>query len=166
MGRFKSKLSTLRHTYRLCRLGGMPEPSWLDPYIRIEQLKAEGVKHGMKLFDVEKDTRRAEFPEDKLIQSFYDRYPNAKYIPVDLRSFDPPLAKKFAVRQLALMETGMSKQEAQAQVEGQMRESGELVFPPRPSIIELIQLEEEKVLMDELGKSRQQRLVQPDAEAV
>ena len=42
----------------------------------------------------------------------------------------------------------------------------ELVFPPRPSIIELIQLEEEKVLMDELGKSRQQRLVQPDAEAV
>ena len=43
--------------------------------------------------------------------------------------------------------------------------SRELVFPPRPSIIELIQLEEEKVLMDELGKSRQQRLAQPDAEA-
>lgn len=48
----------------------------------------------------------------------------AKYIPVDLRSFDPPLAKKFALRQLALMETGLSKQDAQAQVEAQMRESG------------------------------------------
>lgn len=43
---------------------------------RIERVKAEGMKHGMKLFDTEKDTRRAEFPEDRLIQSFLDRYPN------------------------------------------------------------------------------------------
>ena len=47
---------------------------------RIEQVKAEGMKHGIKLFDAGTDTRRAEFPEDKLIQSFYDRYPNVSKI--------------------------------------------------------------------------------------
>ena len=54
----------------------------------------------------------------------------AKYIPVDLRSFDPPLAKKFALRQLALMETGVSRQEAQARVESEMRVSGYAVSLP------------------------------------
>ena len=33
------------------------------------------MQHGLKLFDAEKDTRRAEFPEDRLIQSFHSRYP-------------------------------------------------------------------------------------------
>ena len=47
---------------------------------RIEQLKAEGIKQGIKLFDIEKDSRRAAFPEDKLIQSFYDRYPSVSVL--------------------------------------------------------------------------------------
>ncbi len=57
-------------------------------------------------------------------------FKQAKYIPVDLRSFDPPLAKKFALRQLALMETGVSRQDAQARVESEMRDSGYAVSLP------------------------------------
>ena len=47
----------------------------------------------------------------------------AKQTPVDLSSFDPPPARRFAIRQLELMEQqGMSRHQAQGAVEKEMAE--------------------------------------------
>lgn len=40
----------------------------------------------------------------------------------------------------------------------------ELVLPPRPSIIEVIQVEEERALMEELVKARQKNITGQEAE--
>ena len=39
--------------------------------------------------------------------------------PVDLTSFEPPTAKKFALRQLELIDQGMSRRESYAKVEAE-----------------------------------------------
>lgn len=42
--------------------------------------------------------------------------------PVDLNSFTPPIARKFAWRQLELMETGLSRKAAEKMVEMELKE--------------------------------------------
>jgi hypothetical protein len=44
--------------------------------------------------------------------------------PIDLSSFEPPVVKKIAIRQLALMEAGMSKLQAIKVVEQDMLKKG------------------------------------------
>lgn len=42
--------------------------------------------------------------------------------PLDLNSFDPPVARKFAWRQLELMEKGMSRKKAEQQTEEELKD--------------------------------------------
>ena len=58
--------------------------------------------------------KRIEFPEDRLIQSYYAKHPEAAAEPIDLTSFTPPTARRFALQQLALMqERGLTRKQAE-----------------------------------------------------
>eukprot|EP00200_Dunaliella_tertiolecta_P001533 CAMPEP_0202351630 /NCGR_PEP_ID=MMETSP1126-20121109/8186_1 /ASSEMBLY_ACC=CAM_ASM_000457 /TAXON_ID=3047 /ORGANISM="Dunaliella tertiolecta, Strain CCMP1320" /LENGTH=113 /DNA_ID=CAMNT_0048943761 /DNA_START=251 /DNA_END=592 /DNA_ORIENTATION=+ len=48
-------------------------------------------------------------PENRLMHKFYMRHPEARLEPVPLQSFEPPIAKQFAIRQLQLMQQGKGK---------------------------------------------------------
>lgn len=50
----------------------------------------------------------------------YRRSPELKQIPYDLNSFEPPFAKRFALRQHQLMQQGMSKEAAYQDTEKEM----------------------------------------------
>lgn len=137
-------------------MGGMPEPSWLAPFLRLRQAEALGSADAApKKIEV---TRRPQFPEDRLIQSFYTRHPNALMEPIDLSSFEPPVVKKIAIRQLALMEAGMSKLQAIKVVEQDMLKKGTLKLAEPPSVIGQIQAEEERVLMAAIQEQKARRL--------
>ncbi|MEW5299420.1 MAG: hypothetical protein WDW38_004562 [Sanguina aurantia] len=89
------------------------------------------------------------FPENTLMKEFYVQHPEAKLEPVTLNSFQMPLAKQFAVRQLQLMETGVSKAAAYKAVEEELQprilavQRGELASGTH---LELAQREEEQAL--------------------
>ncbi|CAI5506846.1 unnamed protein product, partial [Closterium sp. Naga37s-1] len=62
--------------------------------------------------------RRIEFPEDPLVESYYARHPEAKLQAYRLQGFDPPVARRFAWRQLELMQQqGLTKRQARDAVE-------------------------------------------------
>lgn len=69
------------------------------------------------------------FPEDRFIQSFYDRFPAAQQAPLDLASAGPPVARKFALRQLELVEEGRTPKQARSIVDREFREAGLLDLP-------------------------------------
>lgn len=95
----------------LVRAGVMDEPVWLDVAKRIPPLDLKKQKKAPK-------PEAIVFPEDRLIQSFYARHPEARAEPIDLGSdVDLPLARQYALKQLALMQTGMSRKRAEAEVE-------------------------------------------------
>jgi len=162
MGRFRSKLDTLRQTYRLCKMGGMPEPTWLAPFLKLKQAEASTQQASVSSSQGEKRTTRPQFPEDRLIQSFYSRHPNALFEAVDLASFEPPLMKKAAIRQLALIQAGMPKKEAIRTVEEDMRSKGTFKLAKPQSVLSQIQAEEERVLMAAIQKQKLKRIGGPD----
>ncbi|CAI5492141.1 unnamed protein product [Closterium sp. Naga37s-1] len=64
--------------------------------------------------------RRIEFPEDPLVESYYARHPEAKLQAYRLQGFDPPVARRFAWRQLELMQQqGLTKRQARDAVEAE-----------------------------------------------
>lgn len=50
----------------------------------------------------------------------YRRNPDLKRLPYSLDSFDPPFAKKFALRQLELMNMGMTREQAYRDTQKEM----------------------------------------------
>lgn len=53
------------------------------------------------------------------MRSYYRRNPAASLEPVDLGSFEPNTARRFAARQLQLMEEGVPRREARKQTEAE-----------------------------------------------
>lgn len=100
------------------------------------------------------------FPEAPLIEQFYARYPEAKSEPVKLNSFVPPLAKRVALRQLALMEQGMTESDARERADGEYEEQIKGLLQSQQTttaFIRLVQQDEEQQLdqaLKELAVSR------------
>ncbi|CAI7798683.1 unnamed protein product [Closterium sp. NIES-53] len=94
---------------RLLMRGGVVDPpKWLDALSKVPpQPKARRCPKA----------RRIEFPEDPLVESYYARHPEAKLQAYRLQGFDPPVARRFAWRQLELMQQGLSKRHARDAVE-------------------------------------------------
>ncbi|CAI5458265.1 unnamed protein product [Closterium sp. Yama58-4] len=95
---------------RLLMRGGVVDPpKWLDALSKVPpQPKARRCPKA----------RRIEFPEDPLVESYYARHPEAKLQAYRLQGFDPPVARRFAWRQLELMQHhGLSKRQARDAVE-------------------------------------------------
>jgi hypothetical protein len=134
----------------------MPEPAWLAPFLRLKQAEASGAQVAVQ--SSQRVTRRPMFPEDRLIQSFYTRHPNALFEAVDLGSFEPPLMKKVAIQQLALMEAGVPKRVAIRKVEDDMRSKGTFKLAKPQSVLSQIQAEEERVLMAAIQDQKLNRI--------
>lgn len=73
--------------------------------------------------------RPIEFPEDRFIQSFYDRYPHIRQTPLDLASNDPPVARRYALRALELMQCGSTPKQARRLTDREFQAAG-LLNPP------------------------------------
>jgi hypothetical protein len=68
--------------------------------------------------------RPIEFPEDRFIQSFYDRFPHVRQIPMDLHSNEPPLARRYALRALELWQGGQTPKRARRIADREFRKAG------------------------------------------
>ena len=68
--------------------------------------------------------RPIEFPEDRFIQSFYDRYPHVRQMPMDLHSDEPPLARRYALRALELWQGGQTPKRARRIADREFQEAG------------------------------------------
>ncbi|KAH9572700.1 hypothetical protein CY35_02G165700 [Sphagnum magellanicum] len=88
---------------KLMKGGIMARPRWLDAVIRVPPQPKKTRCHRAP---------NIKLPEDRLVESYYARHPEAKFIPFEINSFDPPPARKFAWRQLELMEQGYFRDQA------------------------------------------------------
>lgn len=99
---------------------------------------------------------RLRFVEDPLEQGFRSRNPSTKLDPV--RRGQIPPARAFAIRQLQLMEQGISKEEARRAVEEEWKkrdqDEGQTLGKRTKNILEQIQEEEERELRNALIRLR------------
>ncbi|KAL4435585.1 hypothetical protein ABPG77_002548 [Micractinium sp. CCAP 211/92] len=128
------------------KAGVMEEPAWMGALTRTPPLPPG--KPG-------KRPPRIVYPEDQLVEAYYRKHPEARLEPVDMSSFEPPTARRFALRQLALMqEQGLSQRKAYDIVEAEFaeerRQREAAAGGQRQSIIDQIQAEEEYHLQQAL----------------
>ena len=88
------------------------------------------------------------YAEDDIVKAYYRRHPEACLEPVDLGSFKPSTARRFAYRQLELMESGLPRKQAKEQAEREFL--AESSAKGEGGIIETIQKEEENHLQQAL----------------
>uniref|UniRef100_A0AAD5DZR7 Small ribosomal subunit protein mS23 n=1 Tax=Chlorella ohadii TaxID=2649997 RepID=A0AAD5DZR7_9CHLO len=107
-----SKRDILAYTKSLVRAGVMERPLWMAAVERTPPLPAG--KPGKRPPSIT-------YPEDELIDAYYRKHPEARLEPIDMASFEPPTARRFALRQLELIEReGMSKRAAAAVAEEEL----------------------------------------------
>lgn len=104
----------LSKTRKLMKGGIIARPRWFDAVMRVPpEPKKTRCKKAPKIV----------LPEDRLVESYYARHPEAKFIAFELNSFDPPPARKFAWRQLELMDQGYPRDVARDMVEVEVAEA-------------------------------------------
>ena len=103
------------------------------------------------------------YEEDEFVAAYYRRNPAATLEPIDLGSFNPPAARRFAFRQLELMkEHGLSRTDAKAKaiqeqsdVSGEPSEDSYVAKSVGERLIEKIQAEEERHLDEAMATFRE-----------
>jgi hypothetical protein len=85
--------------------------------------------------------QRIRFPEDEIVRAYYKRNPGASLEPIDLGSFEPSTARRFAARQLELMDQGISRKDARLQTQSEFK--AEAAASNEKGVIATIQSEEE-----------------------
>jgi len=90
------------------------------------------------------------YPEDAFVQAYYRKNPAARLEPIDLGSFQPCTARRFAYRQLELIEGGLTRREAKAQVELEFGSGKDAPVSVGQRLIDTIQIEEESHLEEAL----------------
>lgn len=75
--------------------------------------------------------RAIEFPEDRFIQSFYDRFPHIRQAPLDLASNEPPVVRRYALRALELLQGGSTPKQARRIADREFQAAGLLDAPVR-----------------------------------
>lgn len=125
----------------------MEEPKWLT-----------AVQKAPPIFESTRDSKKSPptvvFPEDQFVQSFQDRYPHMQEQAIDLLADEVPPARRFALRQMELMESGVSKTKARRIVDEELRKAGVISFKVEErSAINQVQLIEESELRDAAVRS-------------
>ncbi|GFR43998.1 hypothetical protein Agub_g5144 [Astrephomene gubernaculifera] len=106
---------------------------------------------------------KVDLPEKPLIKAFLQKYPEAKYEPVALDSFRPPLARRFVQRQVQLMQAGSDTASAFTQAEKELAEPLKALSRPQLSSasgsnpVELLLAQEQEQLDAGLGALAAQR---------
>ncbi|KAL4425206.1 hypothetical protein ABPG75_009222 [Micractinium tetrahymenae] len=134
-----SRRNLVAYAKALVKAGLMEEPAWMAALARTPPLPPG--KPG-------KRPPRIVYPEDALVENYYRKHPEARLEPVDLSSFEPPTARRFALRQLELMHgRGLSQRRAYEITEKEFaeerRQREAAAGGQRASIIDQIQAEEE-----------------------
>lgn len=91
------------------------------------------------------------FPEDDIVREYYRRHPSASLEPVDLGSFEPSTARRFAARQLELMAAGAPRREARAQAEREIAAAAAASGGGEAGVVAQVQREEEVHLKQALA---------------
>lgn len=148
----------LKRVGDLVRAGVIEPPVWLDIAKRHPPVEV-AMRGGKK-------PPAIEFPEDRLMQSYYARHPEAKLEPIWLDSTDPPTGKRYALRQLVLMQHGMSRTAARRQVDAEFaaakaaekqllqEQGGERATFGARGAIAAVQAEEERELFNAIKELR------------
>lgn len=89
-----------------------------------------------------------QFPEDDIVRAFYRRHPGASLEPINLGSFEPSVARRFAARQLDLMKDGKTRREARDEAEREFAAAA--AAAKEGGLIDKIQREEESHLRQAL----------------
>ncbi|KAL4854601.1 hypothetical protein ACK3TF_004756 [Chlorella vulgaris] len=143
-----SKRSIVQYTQALVAAGVMETPSWMAALLRTPPLPPVRTKKSKP--------PKITFPEDELLLAYYRKHPEARLEPIDLASFEPPTGRRFALRQLELMQhKGLGKRSAAVQAEREfaeqrMQADAAAGRSGRQSIIDQIQAEEEQHLQQAL----------------
>ena len=95
-----------------------------------------------------------QFPEDEIVRAYYKRNPGASLEPIDLGRFEPSTARRFAARQLELMDQGLSRKDARLQTETEF--TAEAAASNEKGVIATIQAEEE-IHLDQAMKTYVER---------
>lgn len=85
-----------------------------------QQAAQDGTSSATEWSVYERKKPRMIWPEERLMWDVYRRSPELKNIPYNLNSFEPPFAKRFALRQHELMQQGMTKEAAYRDTEQEM----------------------------------------------
>jgi hypothetical protein len=136
-----STAGLVKYVKFLVEAGAMKPPLWLSALERVPPppLPAPGRR-----------PPTIRFPEDELVRGYYRRHPEASLQPLDLGSFDPPPARRFAARALELIAAGVPRREATARAEHELASAAGRGERTR-GVIEQVQAEEEAHLQDALN---------------
>ncbi|GBG79904.1 hypothetical protein CBR_g30169 [Chara braunii] len=155
------KRDLISQVRQLIKGGIIRKPKWFEAACRVPPA---GTPRRVKKVE------KIRLPEDPLVTSFYARHPEARFTPYKLNSFEPPIARRFAWRQMELMREGYSQREARDQVELEFEEQKRreqkeyeakrlrairmgLEVPPRKkTILEEVQEEERRAIIEGFRK--------------
>eukprot|EP00227_Mantoniella_beaufortii_P017059 CAMPEP_0197597102 /NCGR_PEP_ID=MMETSP1326-20131121/26588_1 /TAXON_ID=1155430 /ORGANISM="Genus nov. species nov., Strain RCC2288" /LENGTH=210 /DNA_ID=CAMNT_0043163719 /DNA_START=37 /DNA_END=669 /DNA_ORIENTATION=- len=98
---------------KIATSGAVEIPKWLEPMRTVSP--SSWYQTGPKPMQIR-------FPEDKLVRAYYNRHPTAKFLPIDLASDRPHFVRAFALRQLEVMQSGVSERDALRLVEREAME--------------------------------------------
>lgn len=137
--KFNKMVGTVK---KLVEAGVMEEPKWLT-----------AVQMRPPIYEIAHDSIKPPppvvFPEDRFVQSFQDRYPHMQEQAIDLLADEVPPARRFALRQMELMESGIPRLTSRRMVDKELREAG--ILTPKvdeSSAITQTQLTEERQLRE------------------
>lgn len=146
--KFEKMVGTVK---KLVEAGVMEEPKWLT-----------AVQRRPPIYDISRDSKKKPptliFPEDRYVQSFQDRYPQMQEQAIDLLADQVPPARRFALRQMELMESGVPKSTARRMVDKELLDEGIIHLKvEQSSAINNVQITEETELRSAAARSSSRR---------
>lgn len=130
---------------RLSEAGVMKKPKWLQAIEKYPPPKEHMERQG-------KRPQELVYEEDDFVAAYYRRNPAASLEPIDLGSYVPPAARRFAYRQLELMKVeGLSRAQAKEKATKEQYGSDGHVKSVGEQLMEKIQEEEGRHLDDAIA---------------
>lgn len=141
----RSTKDLVTYVTRLSEAGVIKKPTWLEALEKYppptEHMKRQGKRPPELVYE-----------EDQFVAAYYRTNPAASLEPIDLGSYVPPAARRFAYRQLELMqEHGLSRSEAKQKALKEQREVHGHGGSVGERLMEKIQEEEGKHLDDAMA---------------
>jgi hypothetical protein len=91
------------------------------------------------------------FPEDEHVRHYYRRHPEAVLHPLNLGAYEPPVARRFAARQMELLAQGLPRREARDTAEREFKAAAAAAPAAASTVVEVVQAEEEAHLSQALA---------------
>ena len=130
---------------RLSEAGVIKKPKWLQAIEKYPPPTEQVERQGKRPQDLV-------YEEDEFVAAYYRRNPAASLEPIDLGSYVPPAARRFAYRQMELMKgEGLSRAQSKAKALKEQYDSKGHVRSVGEQLMEKIREEEGKHLDDAMA---------------